>query len=163
MRWRNSRGLIVVALAAASLLAAPLAGPADAAAPPATCNSPKSVVNIKKLTATFTLTNCTNPTATGGSGSAEVNFKTLGKGSTVAGTITWHGTGTTTFSLSTAGGKTPNKCPKGTSEFISTGKVQGGSGAALKGIPKGSPVSETTCSNPGTGASTIYPGTKFVV
>jgi hypothetical protein len=163
MRQGVSRGLIVVALAAGSLLAAPLAGPASAAAPPATCNSPKSVVNIKKSTATFTLTACTNPKATGGSGSAVVNFKKLGTGSSVAGTITWHGTGTTTFSLSTKAGKTPNKCAKGTLEFISSGKVLGGSGAALKGIPKGSPVSETTCSNATTGASSIYPGTKFVV
>jgi hypothetical protein len=155
--------LIAVALAAGSLLAVGLAGPASAAAPPATCSSPKSTVNIKKLTATFTLTACTNTKATGGSGNAVVNFKTLGKASTVAGTITWHGTGTTTFSLSTADGKVPNKCPKGTSEFISSGKVLGGSGAALKGIPKGSPVSETTCSNATTGASSIYPGTKFVV
>ena len=89
------------------------------------------------MTATFTLTACTNTKATGGSGSAVVNFKTVGKGSAVAGKITWHGTGTTTFSLSTAAGKTPNKCPKGTSEFVSTGKVQGGSGAALEGDPEG--------------------------
>ena len=80
MRRIGSRGFIAVALAAGSLLAVPLAAPATAAAPPATCSSPKSTVNLKKLTATFVLTACTNPAATGGSGSAVVNFKKLGTG-----------------------------------------------------------------------------------
>ena len=151
-----------IALATASLIAVPFAAAASAAAP-ATCSNPKSVVNIKKLTATVTLTACTNPKATGGSGTAVVNYKMVGKASSVAGKITWKGTGTTTFSLSTKGGKTPNKCPKGTSEFDSTGKVLGGTGAALKGIPKGSPIVWNVCANVTTGQSTVYPGSKVTI
>ena len=139
-----------------------LAGPASALAPPTTCDNPKSVVNLKTLTATVTLTNCSNKAATGGSGVEKVNFK-LATGAGIIGKITWKGTGTTTLLFKTAAGKLPNKCKKPTVMYITTGKVTGGTGVALKKIPKGSPFKETICSNTSTGSSTIYPGTKVII
>lgn len=45
---------------------------------------------------------------------------------------------------------------------MSNGTVTGGTGAALKGIPKGSKVSETACYTP-KAAVFLYPGSKLVV
>jgi len=161
------RGTTVVRLFSAlvvvgSLTAVPLSGPAAAAAAPTTCDNPKSVVNIKTLTATVTLSNCSNQAATGGSGVMTVKFK-LATTAGITGTITWKGTGTTTVLFKTAAGKTPNKCKAPATEYISTGKVTAGTGKALTIIKKGSPYSESVCSNAKTGASTIYPGTKVII
>jgi hypothetical protein len=137
--------------------------PAGAAKAPVTCLNPKSVTNIKKGTSVVTLTNCTNPKATGGKGTATVTFKAIGQKSKVAGKITWNKTGTTTFSLLTVPASKSIKCPKGTTAFATAGKVLGGTGAALKLIPKGSPYSETVCANTTTGKTTMAPGTKVLI
>jgi hypothetical protein len=161
------RGTIPIRLFSAlvvvgSLTAVPLAGPASSAAAPTTCDSPKSVVNLKTLTAVVTLSNCSNKAATGGSGVETVKFK-LATSAGITATIKWKGTGTTTLLFKTKAGKTPNKCKAPATMYITTGSVTGGTGTAVTIIKKGSPFSETVCSNATTGASTIYPGTKVVI
>jgi hypothetical protein len=163
MRHLGPIRFLALGVAVASLAGMALTTSAGAAAP-VSCSNPKSVTNVKKGTSTITLTGCTNPKATGGKGTGVVTFKALNAGSSkVAGKITWNKTGTTTFSLSSKAGKTPNKCPKGTVLFLSTGKVLGGTGAALKLIPKGSPYSESVCANTTTGKTTMAPGTKVLI
>ncbi len=162
MRRTTPIRLLAALVVVGSMAAVPLAGPATAAAPPTTCNNPKSVVNIKTLTATVTLAGCSNKAATGGSGVMTVKFK-LATSAGIKGTIKWNGTGTTTVLFKTKEGKLPNKCKKPAVMYISTGTVTGGTGKALTIIKKGSPYSETVCSNGATGASTIYPGTKVVI
>ena len=159
MRRLSSVRTLAVALAVGSLIAIPLTG-SSSAATPVTCLNPKSVTNIKTFTSTITLTSCTNAAATGGKGTAVDNFKVLTKQLVK---ITWNKTGTTTLTITK--GVTPkvNKCPKGQVEFDESGAVTGGTGAALKGIPKGSPYSESVCANTTTGATTMRPGTKVII
>lgn len=163
MRLGSAR-LLVVAVAAGSLLAIPLAASASAATGTA-CSGDKTVTNTKTDKATSTLTGCTNTAATGGKGTDVVNFKVLAK---ITGTITWHGTGTTTSTVTEKGGSKAQDATcvkavgKGASAIVSTGTVTGGTGAALKGIPKGSKLSETVCLTP-KDVVTLYPGTKFVI
>ncbi len=156
--------LFALTLAAGSLVVVTSVAPAGSAAKaPVSCSNPKSVTNIKKGTSTITLTKCTNPKATGGKGTAVVNFKAVGENSSVKGKITWNKTGTTTFTLTTKPGKKPNKCPKGTVLFVSNGKVTGGTGAAKTLIPKGSPYSHPVCANTTTGKTTLLPGAKVLI
>ena len=163
MRRSTPIRLFSILLVVGSLAAIPLAGPVSAAAtPPTTCLNPKSTSDPKKFTATSTLTACSNKAATGGSGVAVINFKVLTK---ITGKITWKGTGTTTFQITEKAVK-PNKCKAPSVEIISTGKVTGGTGAALKLIPKGSPYSETVCavtSGKDLGKTTLFPGTKVII
>jgi hypothetical protein len=142
-----------------SLFAIPLSG-SGSPTTLATCLNPKSVTNLKTFTSTVTLTSCTDLPATGGRGTAVVNFKVLTK---ELGTITWNKTGTTTFTLTKAVVVKVSKCPKGTVQYDTSGTVTGGTGAALNGIPKGSPYSESACANTKTGATTMRPGTKVII
>ena len=164
MRRTRLTRLLTLSVAATSLAGFAFIAPAGSAAKaPVTCLNPKSVTNIKKGTSVVTLTNCTNPKATGGKGTGVVTFKAIGQTSKVAGKITWNKTGTTTFSLSSKAAPKSVKCPKGTVGFTTVGKVLGGTGAALKLIPKGSPYSETVCANTTTGKTTMAPGTKVQI
>ena len=162
MRRTRLTRFLTLGVAAASLAGFAFIAPAGAAAP-VTCSNPKSVTNLKKLTSTITLTNCTNPKATGGKGTGLVNFKTSGTNSKVTGKITWNKTGTTSFNLTTKAAPKSVKCPKGTSGFSTVGKVTGGTGAAGTLIKKGSPYSETVCANTTTGKTTMAPGTKVQI
>jgi hypothetical protein len=112
--------------------------PASAAVPKTTC----SVVSIS-IKGTGTLSKCTDTANTGGSGKLVVNTKK----SPYPATITWNKTGTTTASLQYAGlaKGAKNVCPAGTSEIVVTGTVTGGTGAAVKSIPKGSKVTANLC------------------
>ncbi len=151
--------MLVIAVAAGSLIAVPLAQGASAATGTA-CTGAKTVTNVKTFKATTTLTGCTNPAATGGKGTEVINFKNT---NAITATITWNKTGTTLLKISEKSGPKVNKCPKGSlAEVVSTGSVTGGTGAALKGIPKGSKFSESVCYNSGN-VVTLYPGSKVVI
>ncbi len=149
--------LVAVALAAGSLMAIPLAEAASAAVVPVTCTklvAPAPVGN----TSTSTLSGCSNAAATGGGGKQVTNI------SKKTAVITWNAKkGTTTIAFKYAAAKTKGKCPSGTIALINaTGSVTGGSGAALKAIPKGSKYSESVCYN-SKNVTVIEPGTKMVV
>jgi hypothetical protein len=160
-RFVSVRSLAVF-LAAGSLIAIPLAGSASAVTA-TTCAGAKTVNNLKTSVATTTLSTCTNPTATGGKGVEVTNFKVLTK---ITAKVTWNKTGTTTISLTEkAGSKAQTAaCVKavgaGAASVVSTGTVTGGTGAALKGIPKGSKFSETVCFNT-KDVVTLFPKTKI--
>jgi len=123
--------------------------PASAAVPKTTC----SVVSIS-VKGTGTLSKCAG-TYTGGSGKLVVNIKK----SPYPATITWNKTGTTTASLKYSGlaKGAKNLCPKGTSEIVVSGTVTGGSGTAVKSIPKGSKVSGNLCYKVATSSLSLAP------
>jgi hypothetical protein len=156
---------LAAGLAAASLVAVPFAASASAAVPGVTCGVGKIVFSTKTFTATEPLTGCTVPAATGGKGTAVLNFKNV---KAITGKITWTKTGTTTLKIAaTAGSKAQTavcvtKAGKGASAEVATGTVTGGTGAALKGIPKGGKFSETICFSSKL-VLTLYPGTKVKV
>ena len=127
--------MVAVALAASSLMAIPLAEMASAAVVPVTCT--KLVAPAPKgNTSTGTLSGCSNTAATGGGGKQVTNI------SKKTAVITWNAKkGTTLFTISYKGGPTKNKCATGSTLIVATGTVTGGTGAALKAIPKGSKYS----------------------
>ena len=147
--------LLAVALAASSLMAIPLAEAASAVTP-VTCSKlvappPKAGIS------TGTISGCTNTAATGGGGKQVTNIAKL------TAVITWNAKkGTTLLKISYTGGPKVNKCAKGSTLIVATGSVTGGSGAALKAIPKGSKYSESVCYDAKQNTS-IEPGTKMVV
>jgi hypothetical protein len=126
--------LIAVALAAGSLLMVPLAASAGAATPTTCSKATFSATNTVTSIAKSTLGGCTNPTLTGGSGVLVANFKVTTK---ITVKITWHGTGTSSFTLKEGG--TPkgvvNHC-KGAGKtqdtlIVTTGVVTAGTGKAV--------------------------------
>jgi hypothetical protein len=147
--------LVAVALAAGSMIAVPLAVAASAVTP-VTCT--KLVAPAPKgTTSTGTISGCSNPAATGGGGKQVTNITKL------TFVITWNaGKGTTTAKITYKGGPTPNKCAPGSTLILATGKVTGGSGAALKAIPVGSKYSEAVCYN-AKQVTSIEPGTKMIL
>jgi len=100
-------------------------GVASASAPTVTCTKFSATVAGKA-----TLGSCNDTKNTGGSGKEVAN---LSKKTAV---ITWNKTGTTTTKFTYAN-VTPNKCPTGYTEVKETATVTGGTGAAVKSIPKG--------------------------
>jgi hypothetical protein len=144
MRGRVPTRMIAVALAAGSLLMVPLAATAGAATP-TTCTkatfSP-STTAAGKSTAKSTLGGCNNPALTGGSGVLVATYTTNGTtASGVQGKITWKGTGTSSFTVKSAGGSAAAgaKC-HGTGKtkdslILSTGTITAATSkaAALKG------------------------------
>ena len=156
---------LAITLAASALAAIPLASPASAAIPTVTCGSGKIVFDVKKATATQPLVACTNPTATGKTGKAVLNFKNV---KAITGKITWNKTGTTTLKIASKAGTAAQTatCVKavgtGASSNVATGTVTGGTGAALKGIPKGSKFSEILCISAKVTLS-LFPKTKVQI
>ena len=147
--------MVAVALAASSLLAIPLAVAASAVTP-VTCT--KLVAPAPKgNTSTGTLSGCSNAAATGGGGKQVTNI------SKKTAVITWNAKkGTTLFTISYKGGPKVNKCATGSTLIVATGTVTGGTGAALKAIPKGSKYSESVCYDAKQN-TVIEPGTKMLI
>jgi hypothetical protein len=108
---------------------------------------------------TGTLKKCNDPTGTGTSGKLVVNTKKA----PYPATFTWNKTGTTKASLKYApAAKTAKKvCATGTTEIDVSGTVTGGTGAALKAIPKGGKVSAKLCYKGTT--LTLAPKTVFTL
>jgi hypothetical protein len=155
---RHKRVLASLCVGAA-LLAFPFAAPGGAAGsakcaklaskPPATVNGATTIKG--------NLSKCTPLGATGGSAKFTANLKTS------TGKATWSGgKGTTTLTMKYKAGPKPNKCPKGTSLFVATGKVTGGTGAAAKVIKKGEAIKASICVNNTKFNGTLMPGTSFV-
>lgn len=102
---------------------------------------------------------CTQTPATGGSGTATI--KTSGSPGTFK--VTWNRAGSTTTGTYTANFHAkPNNCPNGQRLVIWSGSVTGGTGAALKAIPKGSTYKEALCFS-GVTVKGLRPGTKIVI
>ena len=158
MRRPVSTRLIAVAVAAGSLIMIPLAGPGSAAAVVgASCaklvSGPPTTVKGVAMS-NSTVSSCLPLAATGGTGKSSTNLKTL------ISTTTWAGGKGTTIvkeKYKTVTGH--NKCPSGTTLLELTGSVVGGSGAALKAMPKGQAVSDFLCLNTKTDGTTLEPGT----
>jgi len=124
---------------------------ASASSPTVTCTGFTS--NVKGV---GSLTKCTDTKNTGGSGKAVAN---ISKSTAV---ITWKGTGTTTESYKETG-VTPNKCASGSTEIKEVSTTTGGTGAALKSIPKGQVATAYLCLNLSKGTVSLLPGTKYQV
>ena len=140
MRHQVSTRLLVVALGASSLMVMPFASTAGAATG-AQCTKETGTANLKTATATSTLSGCTPTSATGGSGKTVANLKTSTAKTTWAG-----GKGTTITTSKYKAGPKVNKCPTAfPTLLIVTGKVIGGSGAALKAMPIGQAVLTDVC------------------
>jgi hypothetical protein len=153
----RTRALAVLA-ASASLLALPLAGPSSAVVKqPGTCT--KLTTKTVGSTLTATLTGCTPLAATGGKGTGKFKSQSGSSGNLNI-TITWanhKGTtkGTIHFANNPAG---RGKCPVGTTRTKITGKVTGGTGAAVKTIKAKQPITGSVC----VGAKiTLEPGTAL--
>ena len=133
-----------------SVAAGAFTSPASAATPKTTC----AVVSIS-VKGSGTLSKCTGASYTGGSGKLVVNIKK----SPYPATVTWNKTGTTTASLKYGGlpKGAKNVCPAGTSEIVVTGTVTGGTGKAVKSIPKGSKVSGNLCYKVSTSSLSLAP------
>ena len=139
MRYsRAFRVLTVLALVVPASLTAWAAPGVASAAAPAMCAGLTA-----NLTGVGSLSKCTDSANTGGSGKLVAN---LAKKTAV---VTWNKTGTSTFSLVyvtvTKDEKEIKGCAKGTTEILFSGSVTGGTGAAIKSIPKGQKVTAEVC------------------
>jgi hypothetical protein len=147
-------GTVAAVVVTSAITVCALAVPADATIPQTACTN--VTITTKGV---GTLKGCNNAKQTGGSGKLVVNTKKA----PYTGTFTWNKTGTTKASLTYSGLKKGVKsvCPAGKTQINVTGKVTGGTGAALKGIPKGAKVSAKLCYK-GT-SLTLAPKTKFTL
>jgi hypothetical protein len=145
-------GLAAVAVTGVVAIGAAFALPASATTVKTACSS--ATITTK---GTGTLKKCTNLKGTGGSGTLVVNTKK----SPYPATFTWNKTGTTKASLTygAAPSGAPKVCPAGTVEIDVKGTVTGGTGAAIKSIPKGAKVSAKLCYKGTT--LTLAPKTTF--
>jgi len=154
VRHRMVVGIVAVACVA-GLLIGPMAGPVSATAA-ATCGSGRVSYNAVKGTISQPLVRCTNPTGTGGGGSAVLGFRT---GSLVIG---WNHTGRTVMKLHRSIGARPNYCPQCDLFEIVTARVTGGTGAALTRFPVGTKYRERLCATRA-GAYSLYPGSRITM
>jgi hypothetical protein len=133
-----------------------LAAPASAAAPqPGKCAKLATKTVGSKIIAT--LSKCSPVAATGGKGTG--TFTSTGAPSgTLNIAIKWAaGKGTTKVNIKFANQATRGKCAVGATRVKVTGKVTGGSGAALKTFKVKQPVSGSVCNHPTKGFS-LEPG-----
>jgi hypothetical protein len=157
-----STRFFVVALAAGSLAMIPLSAPSGAASK-VSCGAelsakPAATTGIIKVTAK--LSKCINlaPTAT------DVSTVNTNKGTATAKTTWAGGKGTTLQSLSYKPATKVQglgKCPPATTSarIFVTAKSTGGTGAALKAIPKGS-IGKTSVCERKDGTAILEPGTR---
>jgi hypothetical protein len=105
--------------------------------------------NTHHQTKNAVLNGCSSPKATGGKG--VIGVLNTSAGGPFSATVKWNRTGTTNISYSVTAGtpdeKETNGCPSHTHEFVLSGSVSGGTGAAAKAIPPGSPFSAEICVN----------------
>jgi len=148
------RTIAGVVLAAAMMVPIGLVASPAGAATGAQCTKSVATTNIKSGIATDILSGCTPVSATGGSGKVVVKI------TSPTSTVVWAGgKGTTIVKEAYKTGPKVNKCPKGTTLLVLSGSVVGGSGAALKAMPKGQAVSDFLCLNTKTDGTTLEPGT----
>ena len=127
-----------------------VSGVASASAPTVACTTAKIAI-----TGSGTLSGCNDTKNTGGSGKLVTNT------SKHTGVITWNKTGTTTLKF-TEKSVTNTKCSpktKGSMQFTEVSTTTGGTGVAVKSIPKGQVATETICLI--SGKVSVAPGSKF--
>jgi hypothetical protein len=126
-------------------------GVAGASAPTVTCTTGKITVS-----GSGTLSGCGDTKNTGGSGKLVAS---LGK---KTGVITWNKTGTTTFKFTYVIEAKDTVCsPKTDKEIKETATTTGGTGAAVKSIPKGQVATTTICEKGST--VTLAPGSHYQI
>jgi len=128
-----------------------------AAASGVTC----SKLAVSLTTGNATLSGCTDPANTGKSGTIPISELAGGVGS--MGTITWHGTGTTTITETAFNTITPDKCPTGYTEYEAEATITGGTGVALKSIKKKWTFQAFVCANLTTDKFALLKGTKVEI
>ena len=125
-------------------------GVAGASSPSVTCTTGKITI-----TGSGTISGCSDTANTGGKGTIKATI------SPKKGTITWAtGFGTTTFSY-TYTIPTNTKCAKGDKEIVEVATVTGGTGKAIKSIPKNQKATTTICEKGST--VTLAPGQKYQI
>jgi hypothetical protein len=147
------RKIAGVVFAAAMMVPIGLVASPAGAATGAQCTKSVATTNLKTGVATDILSGCTPVSATGGSG------KVVTKITSPTSTVVWAGGKGTTIVKEKYTTGTKSKCPHGTTLLVLTGSVVGGSGAALKAMPKGQAVSDFLCLNTKTDGTTLEPGT----
>ena len=150
---------ILLAAATMMLPIGMLAAPASAAVTqPGKCTKLTTKTVGSKITAT--LSGCTPAAATGGQGTG--TFTTTGAPSgTLNITVKWAGgKGTSKVNLKFANQASKGKCAAGATRVKVTGKVTGGSGAALKTFKANQRLSGSVCNHPTKGFS-IEPGSAL--
>jgi hypothetical protein len=163
MGRKASVRIFAVALAAGSLAMIPLSGPSGASTSKVYCTkevSAKPAATTGTIKVTAKLSACVNlaPTATNVSTVNTKTFKATAK-------TTWAGGKGTTLQNITykAATKTQGigKCPAATTtgRIFVTATTTGGTGAALKAIPKGS-IGKTNVCEQKNGTAILEPGTK---
>ena len=150
---------LVIAVAAGSLIAVPLATSASAATQPASCGkiSTKTVGKVIHITES----KCLPVAATGGGGTGTTSAGTGKLSGSQINTIKWNSNhGTTKAAIKFAPNKKGiGKCPKGSSRLSITGKVLSSTGLAAKVIKANQPVTASVCVNSKTSAVSLEPGT----
>jgi uncharacterized protein YkwD len=147
-----------ITIAGASLALVPFVGPASALTTTAHCTS--RVVSAPALagrarTSTAILTGCTPVSATGGWGIAVTNLVTH-----VSKTTWAKHRGTTIERVGATATAGPSRCPDGTRLFVITGRIIGGSGAAMTVLSVGMTISARVCVRPHAPA-VVEPGAQY--
>jgi len=160
MRRTVAVRLFAVVVAAGSF-AVSSALPAGAVAKGATCTKATFKTDLKKFTSTSVLSGCSNPAATGGTGTLVANFKNL---KAITTKITWKGTGTTSYAVTQKAVTAGNKCKvvagKQDVQIVSTGKFTAGTGVVGTAF-KGTTYIETLCVT-NTSSTYLMPGSKII-
>jgi hypothetical protein len=140
--------MLAVVFAAGSLLA--ISAVPAVAAPKVACAKATFKSDNTKKTSTSVISQCTNPSVSGGGAKLVANFANLNK---ITAKITWNnGKGVTNYTVTQKGGSAAaNKCHttngKKDALIVSTGKFVSGTGAAGKAL-KGLLYKESLCVTP---------------
>jgi hypothetical protein len=105
----------------------------------------------------ISLSGCSDTKNTGGKGTEKT------KETSTSGTITWDGTGTTTYDNSSYSGVSNPTCPSSDIEEQSTGDIDGGTGAAANSIKKGWTFQADVCYDASAGTLSLAPGTTYEI
>ena len=167
MKGSISTRVLLMGVAAGSMLAVPLATPAwPALAPSVVCSKLTSTTTISgpNGTTASTLSTCA-PAALSAGGTSKVTVPVSKLTGNVTSKMIWNGgKGTTSVTEHYATTKSKGKCPAGTLyHAVVTGTTGASTGAAAKTIKKGEPISASVCAKSvgGKYVSTLEPGTKF--
>ena len=160
MRFSVRVCTLVTAVAAGTMVAAPLAVPASAAVAAPSCAALTTKTAGSKITAT--VSKCSPAAATGGTGSGTFTAATGAKSGTFNITLTWaakHGTTKGNVKFVTAKGL--GKCKGASSRLTITGAVTGGTGTAFKTVKTGQKITASVCV--GKASDTLEPGTTLKI
>jgi len=161
MRRTVALRLCAVVVVAGSIAASSALPAGAVVAKGATCTKATFKTDLKKFTSTSVISGCTNPAATGGTGTLVANFKNL---KAITTKITWKGTGTTSYAVTQKAVTAGNKCKvvkgKQDIQIVSTGKFTAGTGVVGTAF-KGTTYVETLCVT-STSSTYLMPGSKII-